>query len=304
MRIIPSLRLLPIVMPVLALLVPVDAAAAPSGHAFEFLRLASDPVGRSLSGAHIASVSGPCAIAWNPAGLAAEEPGALLLSHTAWMGETSWDWGGISVPAGGGGLAFSCALFRAGELPGYDENGTPSGDFSPTQAAVAAGYGHPLCANLDAGAALEWGLESDGRDVSHSGFACSAGARFHSGPFGLAAAVRHLGPAIGSGEDRFAWPRTITAGASLETGFGLALHAALEQTAGEAANLAAGCAWQATEGLCFLGGLRASAESEEGGTAPSAGLLFDLGRASFAYGYQTHADLAGAHQVALSLRFR
>jgi len=304
MRIRPCSRKAASFLLALALLaLPAPARAASAGHAFEFLRLASDPVGRSLSGAHIASVAGPCAVAWNPAGLAAPEPGALLLSHTAWMGETTWDWGGVSLPAGGGALGISCALFRAGDLEAFDENGGALGDFSPTQATASAGYGRCILGDLEAGAVLEWGYESDGFDASHSGWACSAGLRYVTGPLGVAAVIRHFGPSIEAGEDRFSWPRTLAFGASVRTALGLTVHAGVERAAGEAAAIAAGCEWQATDGLSLLGGLKAPTGPDGSRPAPSAGLLFDVGRASFSYGYQVHEELTGAHQIALSLRF-
>ncbi len=46
------------------------AIARPGGNgtiAFEFATMAAEPVGRSLAGAHLASVVGPASLAWNPA---------------------------------------------------------------------------------------------------------------------------------------------------------------------------------------------------------------------------------------------
>ena len=94
---------------------PSGASADSSrGHAFEFLRLSAEPIGRALAASHVASVEGPAALAWNPAGLAEGGGSAVLLAHASWAAGTVWEWGALSLRRGSSGFGLACGVLRAG----------------------------------------------------------------------------------------------------------------------------------------------------------------------------------------------
>ncbi|MBM3317657.1 MAG: hypothetical protein FJY75_07370 [Candidatus Eisenbacteria bacterium] len=269
-------------------------------HAFEFLRLAPEPEGRALAGAHLAHAEGPAALAWNPAGLARGGT-ALSLSHAAWAEGTSWEWAGLTLPAGPGTAAISGGFFRTGALEGYTADGEATGEFTPLQFQLCAGYGLPLAGALGAGASIEAAFADDGSGGRRRAIACGGGLRLDAGPLALGLAALHLGPPLSLEEERYALPATVRLGASLEGLPGTLLHGALEWVSGEAVGLRAGVEWSPAAQFRLLGGGWAAPGQEGRSLHPTAGAVVDLGVTRFAYGFQPISDWESSHQVALTL---
>ena len=282
-----------------------NARADAGSHAFEFVQLPSEPVGRSLGGAHLATVNGPEAIAWNPAGLA-EGPSAFALSHATWTAQTAWEWGAITLPVGRGAFALACGFFRSGGLEGFTADGAPTGDFTPTQLCAAVGYGLPLSERWSAGVALEGAYESDGVAQTRRALAVDAGLQVNLGRVALGLAALHLGPPIEADGARFPLPSTIRLGATLLASRALDLHAALEYRSQEAIGLRLGCEWTPIDALHLLAGAGVMPQTEtqtETTLQPAVGTAFDLGHARVAYGLMFDPAIETSHQLSLTVRF-
>jgi hypothetical protein len=297
-----SLPPLPVLVLLLLAATGRSAATAETsrGHAFEFLRLPGEPVGRSLSGAHLASVSGPASLAWNPAGLGTDAASAVVLAHTTWEAGTSWEWGALSLRALGGALGASCGLLRSGGLEGYDRDGRPTGTFTPQQACASIGYGRPLGAGLSAGLSLEGMLAGDGIDPPDRGWAMSAGLTSRLGRADLALAALHWAPAFERDGERYPLPVTLRAGASLRLGGGTRAHAAADYVSGGRPAFRLGAEWAATRGVSALAGATLDPESEAPTVRPTAGMQIEFGRMRFAYGFQPAGALEASHQLSLT----
>ena len=194
-----------------ALMLALPALAQGGGScAYEFARLAAEPIGRTLGGAHVASVSGPEATAWNPAGLGASEGSRAVLSHATWMAETAWDWAALALdlPRLGGGLGITCGMLRSGSLAGYDAVGNPTGDFTPQQILATAGYGQALGQRLRIGLLAEVAAEGISGEGLTRVWGFGAGLQCRFGRLELGAAALHLGPAVEVGSEAFPLPRT------------------------------------------------------------------------------------------------
>jgi hypothetical protein len=291
---------------VLALAAFAPVALADAGiHAFEFVQLPSEPVGRSLGGAHLATVSGPEAIAWNPAGIATETS-AFALSHATWAAQTAWEWGAITLPLGRGACALACGFFRSGELEGFTSDGAPTGGFTPTQLVATIGYGLPLGERWGAGLALEGAYESDGVGQTRRAIAVNAGLQLDLGRVALGLAALHLGPPVEADGTRFPLPATFRLGATLLASSALDLHAALEYRAQEPLAMRLGCEWTPLSALHLLAGAGIVPQSEpqtETTLQPAVGTAFDLGHARVAYGLLFDPAVETSHQLSLTVRF-
>jgi len=279
---------------------PSAQADATSGHAYEFLRLAAEPVGRALSGAHLASVEGPASLAWNPAGLGESAPSALLLSHAAWTAGTAWEWGALNLRHGSGAFGVGCGVLRSGSLEGYDRDGRSTGDFTPQQAYATLGYGRALSAAVSAGLMVEGILAGDGIEPADRSWALGGGVLVHLGRADLALAALHWAPALERDGESYPLPGTVRAGGSVALPGHTRLHAAAEYLAGAGASGRFGAEWRATDAVAALGG---ATLATVGGTAelqPTAGLAIDLGRVRFAYAYQPDTEIEAVHQLALT----
>ncbi len=283
---------------------PVHAASEAGSHAFEFLRLPAEPVGRTMAGAHLATVGGPAALAWNPAGLADGAASAVVLSHAAWTAGTAWEWGALAFPVRGAALGIAGGMLRNGELHGFDAEGQPSGAFSPYQACVAVGCGVPLRSDLNIGVGLEGALDSDGLGTTYRAWAASAGLQYAVGIWHVAVAALHVGPPLSAGDERYPLPSTLRGGASVDLGSTAQMHAALELLRGEDPAVLVGFGWRPIAALCGMGGARLEPAAGSDGFRPSLGFTVDLGTTRFAYSFQPAGDLEASHQVALSVTLR
>lgn len=276
-------------------------AGATEGHAFEFLRLAAEPVGRALAGSHLASVSGPASLAWNPAGLGESAPSAVMLSHAAWTAGTAWEWGALNLRYGSGSLGLGCGVLRSGSLEGFDNDGRATGEFTPQQAYAAIGYGRALGTGVSAGVMAEGVLAGDGIAPSDRGWALGGGVIVHLGRADLALAALHWAPALERDGERFLVPGTLRAGASVALPGHTRVHAAAEYLSGEGASARFGAEWRATDAVAALGGATMTGTGDARELQPSAGLAIDIGRARFAYAYQPDSAIEAVHQLALTV---
>jgi hypothetical protein len=275
------------------------AYATSGNHAFEFMRLPSEPVGRSLAGAHVATVDGPASLAWNPAGLG-EGGAGVVLAHATWEAGTAWESGALALPIGAGACALSCSYFRSGALDGYDVNGTPTGSFESTQLWASLGYGTAICGRIRAGAGLEVALES-GPAEERRAFAGCLGLQVDAGPVAFGLAALHLGPALVVDETEYALPAVVRAGVSVTAVRGTVLYAAGEWTVDEPLAMRLGAAWSPLSSLHFLAGTWIAPDESNSAVQPALGCAFDLGRTRIAYGLQPRTELAASHQISLTV---
>lgn len=277
--------------------------------AYEFARLSAEPVGRSMAGAHVASVGGPQALAWNPAGLAAPTSAGAMIAHASWLAGTAWQYGAVSLelPGEGGTVGLSAGMLRIGSLQGYAADGSATGEFTPFAAVGTAGYARPLTERWQVGVCAEFFFEGDGMDSPEPAAAGGAGVQYtHPVSFGRLAvggSVLHVGAERNAGEERFALPATYRAGVSLETARGIDLHVATEAASGGDPRFSLGLAWRPTGGLAALGGFGYDNGADESPLTPSFGLALDVGPTQVAYSYQPTVIDEGSHQVALYLPF-
>lgn len=296
----------------LLLAVPCPAPAQGAGgvSAYEFARLAAEPVGRALSGAHVGSVEGPAALGWNPAGLCGNAPSGALLSHASWIAGTAWQWGAVSLrlPDGAGAVGISAGMLRVGSLDGYAADGTATGSFTPYGAHGSIAYARSLGERWRLGLCGEFFLESDGTESPAQTWAGGFGLQFHQplsfGSLAVGLAGLHLAPTATRGEEEFSLPASIKAGLSLETATGIDLHLGTETLLEGETSIAAGLAWRPLKGLAALGGFTYLDTGLDSPFSPSMGLEVEVGPTQVAYSYQLSVIDEGSHQVSLMLPFQ
>lgn len=293
-------KLIALVLAGILVLAPRPAAQEAGACAFEFARLAAEPIGRTLGAAHVAAVVGPEATAWNPAGLGGNGGSRALISHATWMADTAWDWGALvlDLPGAAGGLGVTFGMFRAGALSGYDALGNPTGDFAPQQLLTSFGYGQALGDRLRVGIQVELAAEGISGEGLSRVWGFGAGAQLRLGRLELGAAALHLGPDVEIADEAFALPRTLRGGASLDCGAGLKLHGGLEQAAEEEMQFMAGLEWRPVGALAAFAGCRPNTAGEALATC---GMALEIGRTCLAYGFQPRTELDASHQISLSV---
>ena len=277
-------------------------AAAQGSFGADFIRVPQEPVGRSLAGAHLGQVSGAAAMAWNPAGLGYTPGAEAVLSHATWTAGTAAEWGALALPVAGGGVGLACGVFRSGALDGYLADGTPTGEFTPTQLHRALGYGRTVARRLQFGAALEGALEDDGQGHGYQAWAANLGGQYTIGRLELGLAALHLGPDVEAGGEPYPLPLTLRGGGSYRVAQRAHVHAAAEWVAQEAPRLLFAGSWGPSASLTALAGARLIEEGLERAVEPTFGLTLDLGPTVFAYGYLPERNLEASHQLSLGLR--
>lgn len=118
-----------------------------------FLNLPADARSAALGGAVTGSARGGMALFQNPAGLGAG-PGEVAFSHSLLAEDISCDALASAVPLGfGGALGLGAQYLRYGSLASLDNTGLPAGSISPSDGALALGYGFALMKDVYLGAA-------------------------------------------------------------------------------------------------------------------------------------------------------
>ncbi len=279
------------------------AGAGEGEAASVFVRLPAEPVGRSLAGAHCARVSGPAALAWNPAGLALRDGAGVHVAHTDWVAGTAWEWVGLALALPGmpGIVGLSAGLLRTDPLEGYAADGTSTGSFRPVQLLGTLAYARRVTPRISGGLQLEVVHESDGNQTDWTCLAWGLGLQWQPGRVALGAAATHLTTGVRSGADHGPLPATVRGGASLDLGAGIDLHLGVEGGRAQTSRLLSGASWQPLEVVTAYAGMRVDLEENERRTQPAGGLSVHAGAVTVTYGYRPALDLEVSHQIGLEI---
>ncbi len=163
------------------------------------------PVGArsiGLGGSHIATVNGPEAMYWNPAGLAGSSSKNFLFSHMSYIADIGVDYFAASVPLFNlGNLGVAIKSLDVGDIAVTTED-LPDGTgeiTSPTFIIVGGTYARQITDRISVGVTSNYIYEKMAR-VSASTFAVNLGVQYTGigGIEGLSvgAAVKNLGPSL------------------------------------------------------------------------------------------------------------
>jgi hypothetical protein len=110
----------------------------------------------AMGSAFVGVADDPSALFWNPAGLGGLQNVDLALDHNAWLAGIVQETLVLGLPMGDlGGFGFSANYVNYGSLPGYDDSGAKTADYSADRYGFDAGWGKEILSGLSAGAALK-----------------------------------------------------------------------------------------------------------------------------------------------------
>jgi len=152
--------------------------------AAEFLSIPATARGAALGGSFAALSNDLGSMHYNPAGLALIERPGVLASNMRYIAETSYNFGGIAFPFGGGSKAvgFSVTTFGFGDQPVYtveDPTGANGEVYSVRQTAIAGTFSQQFSDRFSAGITAKVVSDQLG-DVSGTAYAVDFGTSFHS----------------------------------------------------------------------------------------------------------------------------
>lgn len=203
-------------LPLLALVLAPSAALAQAGSTgFASLKLGVGARPMGMGSAYVALADDPTATYWNAAGLAGLRGTQLTVMHNEWIQDFRHEYAAVGTPLGKGALGFSFSGFYTSELEGRDDVGNVTQPFGFNDIAMTAGYGRPIAAGLDAGAAVRYVREMIA-DEDATTIAFDLGTRYRVGESGLAlgAAVQNIGGKPKFVQESFDLPMTMRFGAA------------------------------------------------------------------------------------------
>lgn len=168
-----------------------------------FLEIGLGARANAMAGATVATVTGPLAWYWNPAGAAAAEGFGIAVTRQALYEDLNIAHGfaGIVMPALGGVLGAQWNMLNSGEIE-RSLVGAPYGDgalgntYRWSSQAIGVGYARRLTDRLDIGGGLKFVSEGI-TDASTNWVSFDLGTQFRTGLYGLTigATLANVGPA-------------------------------------------------------------------------------------------------------------
>lgn len=178
------------------------------------LRLGAGARAAGMGDAYVSLANDATAAYWNPAGLAAVQRTDFTLMHDEWISTVRMETASVAHATGIGNFGLHFSGMYLDEIERYEDfpSDTPLGHFNVFEIAVTGAYARRI-RSWDVGIGLK-ALHSKLDDVSASGWAVDAGARFHTRIEGLtfAAAAQNMGPQMKFISETFPLPVTLLAG--------------------------------------------------------------------------------------------
>jgi len=110
----------------------------------------------AMGSAAVGLPQGSASLLWNPAGLADMQKMEVGLHHNSGLGDLISEDFVMGVPLGAlGGFAVSMNYLTNGTFAGRNSVAALTGDYTPAEFGISAGWGSRLASNLSAGAALK-----------------------------------------------------------------------------------------------------------------------------------------------------
>jgi hypothetical protein len=292
-----------------------DKAAGTTGAAF--LKLPAGGRIPALGGTYSSVTDNAEAMFWNPAGLSrlesAGRPDAAIgystLLETMYSGALAY---AHLLPGQRGVLGASFVYFSQSAIQGYSTLGDPTSEFTPTDLALALGYGR-LLGPVRLGASMKF-IRSEIADASGSTFAMDFGAQYDrvtdvgESPLDIGLSIRNFGPPIkvGSMSDPLPFMAALGGLWHISPRVSGLLDAHFQVDADPYFSL--GMEFNQPFGEGFKASVRGGynmryARDLEGFSGASAGLGVDLRRVRLDYAWVPFGDLGTTHRIGLGVRF-
>lgn len=172
--------------------------------------------GAALGNAFAGAVADANALAYNPAGLASVTNGIeLTFSHVGWYANTSVNYASVVLPRDLGTFGIGLSYFDQGSIEAIlGSTKLPDGNFySASDFAAYFGFGRPITAVIDLGAAVNYIYHRLGTESAGS-FAFNLGllAHFNEYRYTVGLALRNFGTSTKFREEAFEPPNEVVAG--------------------------------------------------------------------------------------------
>jgi Uncharacterised protein family (UPF0164) len=171
--------------------------------AASFLEISVGAPAIGIGGAYVSLANDATALYWNPAGIATMTGADAVLSHTAWIADTKFDFAGLVLPLGGfGTLGFSLTSLTMADMA-VTTVAMPDGTgeyFSASDLAAGISYARPLTDRFLIGFTAKFIQQSIWHESANA-FAVDAGTLFRTDLFG--------GMIIGASLSNFGTPMTL-----------------------------------------------------------------------------------------------
>jgi len=107
----------------------------------QFLNLGIGARGIAMGNAYIANTCDASSVYWNPAGLGKIQNSSIMFMHGVWLEESCYEWLSYVKATKIGGFGFAIEYVNYGNIQGYDNYGTKTDVFKPSDKMFSLSYG-------------------------------------------------------------------------------------------------------------------------------------------------------------------
>jgi hypothetical protein len=241
---------------------------------------------------------------WNPAGLGHVESVEVAGQHVAYLDTQHYEYLGVAIPVPQSGIGASVQYLGSGNVPGTDEFGNSTGDFSSYFASTNLSYGRLFTSKLALGLTAKW-IHEKIDDTAASAYAVDLGGSYAlRANLKLAAALTNLGSQLTFISDGDPLPLAFHLGAMYEPNSHMLISSELVARRTGLTSVHIGGEWRPVDVLALRLGYRTDTLK---GLSPLAGFSTGLGLAlwgqELGYAWVPYGDLGSTHYFSFIARF-
>jgi hypothetical protein len=280
------------------------ASSGTEGAAFLDIPVGGTPA--SLGSAYTALANDAYAPTWNPGGLGFLDSTQLSGQHISYLESMSYEYLSFVHPLGNDGRAFGAAIqyLTSGDIPGTDDKGNPTGDFSSHYGAYSLAYGQALSEKLSIGATGKW-INAKISDVSANAYAVDFGGMYRMNrKLTLAATLTNVGTKLTFLSEGDTLPLAVHVGGAYQLNHQLNLVAEGVYRKTGLASVHFGGEWQPMEMIALRAGYKTDTVKENTALAGlTTGIGIKVWGQELDYAWVPLGELGDTHYFSLVMRF-
>lgn len=268
----------------------------------QFLKLSQGARAQAMGGVFVGVANDVSTLYWNPAGLAQIKSPEALFSYISHFQDITFGNIGLIKPTHIGTFGIGVVYLGHKDIPSYDVNATPMGNYSANSMCISLAYGRGFGKRILLGGSLKYIFERIEKEEA-KGFSCDLG-MFYETPIkglDLGLVVKNLGQEV----------KFVKEGASLPLNFKLGLSFKPIKSLNFAVDLTLpqdnefyggiGVEYWIKDIMALRCGYTTGPEDE--GPGVSGGIGFNIARFVVDYAFSPYGDLGESHSLSFLVKF-
>ena len=271
----------------------------------QFLEFGAGARASGMGEAFTAISDDESSVYWNPAGLVGINKRSLSVMHAMWVDDISYQWASYIHPTKIGNFGLGVQYLSYGDIPGSDESGLDTGNFSPNDLMASLSYGKKVY-NIDMGITLKY-ISSKITNTA-TAFAGDIGLKYNfNNKLTSGMLIQNVGTTMKFIEEEDSLPMNVKVGVSYKLQPSLLLAADVTSPTDNELIYSAGCEkaikLNSDLGISARAGYKTGTKDIDGLQGIAGGLGLNYKQYKVDYAFVPFGDLGNTQRISLSVSF-